>query len=173
MLLLFSFFFMCAHMCMYLWRSEKKKCWKTWLFRLKCGNPVILWLQCNRHCSEMVSVCKVDLTFMLRHAIGWNLRVCLLWLTGVESSINSPARTLVVIELGVGVGWGDVTECIFTLCLCYYTLYVALSLSFMCGRHLIFYVCITCCFLDVAVRERERKREAIPTASRVMHSIYH
>ena len=24
---------------------------------------------------------------MLRHAIGWNLRVCLLWLTGVESSI--------------------------------------------------------------------------------------
>ena len=26
---------------------------------------------------------------MLRHAIGWNLRVCLLWLTGVESSIQS------------------------------------------------------------------------------------
>ena len=26
---------------------------------------------------------------MLRHAIGWNLRVCLLWLTGVESSIFS------------------------------------------------------------------------------------
>ena len=25
---------------------------------------------------------------MLRHAIGWNLRVCLLWLTGVESSIK-------------------------------------------------------------------------------------
>ena len=25
---------------------------------------------------------------MLRHAIGWNLRVCLLWLTGVESSIT-------------------------------------------------------------------------------------
>ena len=24
---------------------------------------------------------------MLRHAIGWNLTVCLLWLTGVESSI--------------------------------------------------------------------------------------
>ncbi len=26
---------------------------------------------------------------MLRQAIGWNLRVCLLWLTGVESSIVS------------------------------------------------------------------------------------
>ena len=26
---------------------------------------------------------------MLRHAIGWNLRVCLFWLTGVESSIIS------------------------------------------------------------------------------------
>ena len=26
---------------------------------------------------------------MLRHAIGWNLRVCLLWLTGVESSTQT------------------------------------------------------------------------------------
>ena len=42
---------------------------------------------------------------MLRHAIGWNLRVCLLWQTGVESSIgyvhklagtNDPASSFLV-----------------------------------------------------------------------------
>ena len=32
--------------------------------------------------------------------------------------IDSPARTLVVIELGGGGEGGDVTECICTLCLC-------------------------------------------------------
>ena len=31
-----------------------------------------------------------------RHAIGWNLRVCLLWLTGVESSIASDHQFLVL-----------------------------------------------------------------------------
>ena len=44
--------------------------------------------------------------------------------------IDSPARTLVVIELGGG--GGDVTECICTLCLCccMYFGYVALSVFF-------------------------------------------
>ena len=52
----------------------------------------------------------------------------------------------------------------------------------MCVRHSIFYVCVTCCDLDVnirlserarekarGVREREEKREAISTAPCMYH----
>ena len=45
---------------------------------------------------------------ILRHAIGWNLRVCLLWLTGVESSISAPnmsdKRTKTWTTYGTSVG---------------------------------------------------------------------
>ena len=34
---------------------------------------------------------------MLRHAIGWNLRVCLLWLTGVESSITRESGNILTV----------------------------------------------------------------------------
>ena len=55
-----------------------------------------------------------------------------------------------------------VTECIFTLCLCccMYSVCVALSVFF---RMSIFYLCVTCCDLDVTLRrhdksEREKAR---------------
>ena len=66
-----------------------------------------------------------------------------------------------------------VTESICTLCLCCYTLYVALSMfvrawtSFNLLRMV--YVLLFCTGLKDVMRERERKREAIPTASRRYH----
>ena len=53
-----------------------------------------------------------------------------------------------------------------------YVLCVSLcQCSFVGVRHSIFYVCVTCCDLDVTIRlrERERKREGITTASRIYH----
>ena len=45
---------------------------------------------------------------MLRHAIGWNLRVCLLWLTGVESSIiERPDRQT---ESAVSLVWRQISQ---------------------------------------------------------------
>ena len=76
-----------------------------------------------------------------------------------------------VIELG-----GDVTECICTLCLCCCMYCVCVSLcrcSFVCVRHSIFYVCVTCCDLDVTMRRHykkgERRREGITTTVRMYH----
>ena len=64
-----------------------------------CAMPFSWFLFCHvKHCHlttctkacQTISglVCKTrGRRIIPRHAIGWNLRVCLLWLTGVESSI--------------------------------------------------------------------------------------
>jgi len=42
----------------------------------------------TKACQTISSLVKTrGHLIMLRHTIGWNLRLCLLWLTGVESSI--------------------------------------------------------------------------------------
>ena len=55
-------------------------------------------------------------------------------------------------------------------CVCVVALCVSLcQSSFVCGRHSIFYVFVTCCDLDVTIRLSERKREGRTTTSRVYH----
>ena len=68
--------------------------------------------------------------------------------------IDSPARTLVVIELGGGGGGGGCNRVhlhiVFVLL---YVLCVSLCrCSFVCVRQSIFYVWVTCCDLDVTMR---------------------
>ena len=41
--------------------------------------------------------------------------------------------------------------------------------SFVCVRHSIFYVCVTCCDLDVNINKSERRRERRTTSSRMYH----
>ena len=41
--------------------------------------------------------------------------------------------------------------------------------SSVCVRHSIFYVCVTCCDLDVTISETERRREGRTTTSRMYH----
>ena len=51
-----------------------------------------------------------------------------------------------------------------------YVLCVCRSVGVLsCVRHSIFYVCVTCCDLDVTISESERRREGVTTTSRMYH----
>jgi len=53
-----------------------------------------------------------------------------------------------------------VTECICTFdCVCVVLCMLLCRCSFVCGRHSIFYVCVTCCYLDVTKRRDETARD--------------
>ena len=66
----------CTFISVHIYWSENKYCRKTWGFRLKCINLVIVWLQCNRCCPEMVSVCKVGQTSRLQCNMLEKLSCC-------------------------------------------------------------------------------------------------
>ena len=62
-------------------------------------------------------------------------------------------KSTILTKTGGGVGGGgDVTECICTLCLCCCMYSVCRSVGVLsCVSHSIFYVCVTCCDLDVTI----------------------
>ena len=73
--------------------------WQGYRFCFFCAMPFSWLLFCHvkhRHLTTCTKACQIisglvrktrGHLIIRRHAIGWNLRVCLLWLTGVESSI--------------------------------------------------------------------------------------